>query len=289
MKKEIKRYQFKTDLQFEFEIVKLQDLYHTSKRIMTVPHRTNFYHIVWFKNGGYNHLVDFEPVEIESNTIIFLSRHKIHSFDEKVNLNGLAILFTDDFFCKTEEHSRFLNSTALFNDLLTLPQITINEESIFTGIIELMENELLHPADHFQPELLRNYLHSFLLLAEREREKEGFSGPKKSADLDYVIVFKDMLEKNYTRLKQVSSYAKEIHVTEKRLNQATSKILGKSPKKLIDERVMLEAKRLLIYTTESVKEIGYKLGFEEPTNFIKYFRKHNTQTPIEFREKFSND
>ena len=66
----------------------------------------------------------------------------------------------------------------------------------------------------------------------------------------------------------------------------SSKILGSTPKKIIDDRIMLEAKRLLAHSSESVKEISYSLGFDEPTNFVKYFRKHHLSTPIEFRESF---
>ncbi|WP_459640649.1 helix-turn-helix domain-containing protein [Flavobacterium sp. CGRL2] len=65
-------------------------------------------------------------------------------------------------------------------------------------------------------------------------------------------------------------------------------MLGKTPKEIIDDRVMLEAKRLLAHTNENVKEISYELGFEEPTNFIKYFRKHSNSTPVEFRESHTS-
>nr|WP_246164293.1 helix-turn-helix domain-containing protein [Xanthovirga aplysinae] len=77
-------------------------------------------------------------------------------------------------------------------------------------------------------------------------------------------------------------------ITTKRLNKATSSVLGKSPKEIVGNRIILEAKRLLAYTNESIKEIGFHLGFEEPTNFIKYFRKHCNVTPFEFRENFSS-
>ncbi|MEN9701160.1 MAG: hypothetical protein RIR55_475, partial [Bacteroidota bacterium] len=77
-------------------------------------------------------------------------------------------------------------------------------------------------------------------------------------------------------------------VSEKKLNKSTLKVLGKSPKVLIDERVVLEAKRLLAHTTSSIKEIGFELGFDEPTNFIKYFRKHVASTPIDFRSKYAS-
>ena len=79
-----------------------------------------------------------------------------------------------------------------------------------------------------------------------------------------------------------------MNVSEKRLTRATTNTLGHTPKTMIVERVMLEAKRLLIHTELSIKEIAYDLGFEEPTNFIKYFRKHTGKTPIEFRESQLN-
>ena len=62
--------------------------------------------------------------------------------------------------------------------------------------------------------------------------------------------------------------------------------MATSAKELIDERVVLEAKRMLVHTSNSIKEIGFDLGFDEPTNFIKYFRKHEEKTPIEFRKSF---
>ena len=63
-------------------------------------------------------------------------------------------------------------------------------------------------------------------------------------------------------------------------------MFGKSPKEMIDDRVVLEAKRLLLYSDSSVKEISHELGFDEPTNFIKYFRKHVAQTPNTFRARY---
>jgi AraC-like DNA-binding protein len=127
-------------------------------------------------------------------------------------------------------------------------------------------------------------LHNFLLCADREKRKQGFREIQQSADLEYVLLFKDLLERNYKKLKSVNMYATDLGVSSRRLSQATFKILGKSPKELIDERILLESKRFLIHSTSTIKEIAYDLGFDELTNFIKYFRKHNRFTPVEFRE-----
>ena len=288
MKSDIKKYSFKQGLPQEFELVGIGQLYNNHSDSLTTPHRAGFYHILWFQKGSPTHLVDFNPVEIKPNTILFLNKDTVQRFDKKGGFDGKAILFTDGFFCNTEADIKYLRSSILFNDLFSVSQIQMSKTaSLFAHLFQLMEIELENEKDISQPHILKNLLHNFLLLSERERRKQNFTEIKKSADLDYVMLFKDLLESNYHKLKQVSNYAKIISVTEKRLNQATSKILGKSPKQMIDERVMLEAKRLLAHTNESVKEIGFELGFDEPTNFIKYFREHSNPTPVEFREQFA--
>lgn len=289
MKSDIKKYTFKQGLPQEFELVGIGQLYNDHSDTLTTPHRTGFYHILWFQKGNPTHLVDFNPVTVKPNTILFLNKDTVQRFDKKGGFDGKAILFTDNFFCKTETDTKYLRSSILFNDLVSVSQIQMSKTaSLFADLFKLMEKELENEKDISQSDILKNLLHNFLLLSERERRKQDFTEIKKGADLDYVLLFKDLLETNYRKFKQVSNYAKKISVTEKRLNQATSKILDKSPKQMIDERVMLEAKRLLAHTNESVKEIGFDLGFDEPTNFIKYFRKHSHSTPVEFREQFAS-
>jgi AraC family transcriptional activator of pobA len=286
MTTDIKKYDFKIGLPQEFEIVDITTLYTKNKTTLTTRHRTGFYHIIWFQKGSPIHLVDLNPIKIKPNTLLFLNKDTVQRFDDKTKFEGKAILFTDSFFCKTEADTKFLRSSILFNDLFSVSQIQVNKQSkLFAALLQQMTDELQNGKDILQADILQNLLHNFLLHSERERRKQNFTEVKKSADLDYVMLFKDLLETGYKNQKQVNYYAKEIIITEKRLNQATTKVLGKSPKELIDDRVLLEAKRILAHTTESVKEIAYYLGFEEPTNFIKYFKKHSGVTPTEFREK----
>lgn len=286
MTKNITKYSFKSGLPQEFEIVELIELYEKFRDTITTAHRTGFYHIIWFQYGSPTHLVDFKPIKIKPNTLLFLKKDTVQRFDNKFAFHGKAILFTDSFFCKTESDIKFLRNSILFNDFLDVSQIQFQSESnLFTDILQQMKEELENSKDNYQSAILQNLLHNFLLHSERERRKQNFTEIKKGADLDYVMLFKDLLEANYKAHKQVNFYAKQIFISEKRLNFATSKVLSKTPKEIIDERILLEAKRMLAFTSESVKETAYQLGFEEPTNFIKYFRKHSKVTPIEFREK----
>lgn len=285
----ITRHNFKPGLSYEFEVLDVTDLYRQHKEILTEPHRTDFYHVIWFSEGSGTHLVDFKPVKIKSNSLLFVNKNNVQRFDLTGNYKAKILVFTDGFFSRSETDARFLKETILFNDLFDNAQVELNKPNrqAFATLLGMMEEELLKKKDLFQHAVLKNLLHNFLLLAERRKREQGFTKVKKGADLDYTLLFKDLLEIHFKRSKQVSFFAKELNVTEKRLNSATSKILGLTPKEMIDERVLLEAKRLLSHTSNTIKETGFELGFEEPTNFIKYFRKHCQCTPVEFREKYT--
>lgn len=290
MTTDIIKHEFKEGLPHEFEIADLGQLYVEFPEILTTSFRTGFYHILWFKKGSPNFMVDFKPITITPDTILFLGKDTVQRFGANSHFEAKAILFTDSFFCKTEYDAGFLRSSILFSDLLSVTQINLNENvSQFTDLFRLMQAETEHEKDISQDAILKNLLHSFLLLSERERKKQDFIEIKKGADLDNVLLFKSLLDANYTSSKRVSEYAVRMSVTEKQLNQATSAILDRSPKQMITERVVLEAKRLLVHTHKSVKEIGFSLGFDEPTNFAKYFRKQTNSTPIEFRAQFTSD
>jgi len=286
---EIKKYGFKDGLPLEFEIIDLQDLIKKSKAIISAPHRNNFYHILWIQHGTATHSVDFNPIKITANSVFFVPKDCVHAFDTESDYSGKVLLFTDDFFCKNQNDHQFLQCNILYNDIYGITRIQLNPPCELSGILRDMETEFSMPSDTAQHDILRNLLHNFLLIAERVNYKQGFKRLNASADLDYLILFKDLIEKNFKTEKLVSKYISDLNITENRLNKATTLILDKTPKQLINERVLLEAKRLLAHDHTSIKEIAYELGFNEPTNFIKYFRKHTQNTPSEFRKKCNRD
>ena len=232
-------------------------------------------------------MVDFTPIKIKPNTLLYLNKDTVHRFDSNSKFEDKVILFTDSFFCRTDSDTKFLQKSFLFNNLFSVSQIILKKYSnLISNLFRLMTDELQNSKDNLQSEILQNLLHSFLLYSERTQQKNCFATINRSIDLDYVILFKEYLEKDYKSRKQVSYYAKKINISGKRLSQATAAILGRTPKEIIEDRVVLEAKRVLVHTSSTIKEIAYTLGFQESTNFIKHFRRHTRQTPIEFRENY---
>lgn len=283
----IEKYQFKDGLNHEFEILDIGELFQSRKEIMTKPHRAQFYQIIWNEKGDGNHLIDFNSVHIQDDTILFIPLNSVSVFDKNGSYEGKAILFTDDFFCKNNEDLKYLQTTILFSDLYNTAKIKVNPGmSELKVYLNSMETEFKRQHDISQFNILHNMLHIFLLQAEREIRKQGFEELKQCPLLDNLVRFKELLEKNYRNERSVNKYASELNLSEKQLHKSTKTIVDKTPKQIIDERVLLEAKRLLVHSSESIKEIAYGLGYDEPTNFIKYFRKHTNNTPLEFREQF---
>ncbi|GAF03484.1 AraC family transcriptional regulator [Saccharicrinis fermentans] len=282
----IKKYPFKDGLNHEFEILDLSSILSVKNELMTVPHRAQFYHILWIEKGKGTHYVDFKPVDLEDNMIIFVPNNCVNLFDKKGAYQGKVIIFTDSFFSKNNHDMLFLHSSILFSDWYDIVTIKLNSNpSELHLCIDFMEKEFKRSADAAQYYILHNMLYVFLLQAEREMRKQGFKEQKPSFHLDCVVLFKDLLEQNFKKDRSVKNYAAALNISDKQLHKATTTLLDKTPKQIIDERVILEAKRLLVHSHQSIKEITFALGYDEPTNFVKYFRKHTDLTPSEFRQK----
>ncbi len=287
MTNQIEKYDFKDGLTYEFELLDLSDLVAKSFNELISPHRTEFYQVFWFQKGNHEHIVDFKTIKISPDTLLFVNKNSVQQFDGKAKFTGKALLFTENFFCQTLQDTKFLKSTILFNDLLSVSTFKLlGKYNEITMLFEQLATEFSKPKDAFQRGILLNLLKNLLLFSERERRRQDFVPLKNDENLEYAIRFKDLLEHHFVQHKTVAFYVGKLHISAKKLNVVTQKIFGKPPKNIILERVILEAKRLLSHTTHSVKEIAYLLGFEESTNFIKFFKKHTKTTPVDFRDTF---
>lgn len=97
------------------------------------------------------------------------------------------------------------------------------------------------------------------------------------------VKFRELLEHNFTKIHTVQEYASLLGVSLRSLNNYVRESSDRTPLQLINERIALEAKRQIRHSPLSVKEIGYQLGFDDPSNFVKFFKRVTGQTPTEYR------
>ena len=281
----IRAFSFKKSLSIEFEILDLSVVKETP-RLFTGPSRAGFYQLLWLTAGEAVFDLDFRKIKIRSGELLIISLNQVYGFDTKSEYKGKMILFTDSFFNRTELDSRFLHTSEILNPL-NLNQTIPLKHSFVNQIVGLLEEELSLPADAFQSHIAQSFLR--VLLLEMERKITNCSSPMFNRNnLTIGRRFCDEVERLFKTTRQVEHYVRLMGVGEKLLSKEVKLLTGKTPKGYIDLRIILEAKRLLAFGVSTVKEISVELGFEEATNFNKFFRKHTGITPVTFRLKNLN-
>lgn len=277
---DIKRYSFNaTTRGIE---AKTLDFLWTKAKQTTIAHRVEFYQLIWVEQGVLSLSVDFETLGIEASQAFLISPGQVCQFFLDSYPRAYAILFVPEFLGEASSDMQLLRQVS---GISTLTHRIISLDGLPIGsLINQLICELSRPNDPYQDVVSRSCLR--ILLAEIARRVVD-TMPSASSRL--AERFFDLVEEHYHRLYHVQEYLPLLATQEKPLAQVVRQTVGLSPKAYIDHRRTLEAKRLLAYSAVSIKEIGFALGFDEPTNFNKFFRKHCGQSPNEFRKSLRPD
>jgi len=279
--------------QMQFEILSLQDLIQNHKEDMAKPHIHSFYQIIWFKSGNGKHFVDFNEYDVSENTIFFIAKNQVHAFDNFPGYEGFVIHFSEDFLVQKENDVDFFLKCSMFNNPYQIPSCCVgsgNEYKLDEYIVQ-MQTELKEHDKYGQEELLRLYLKAFLIQVQRrkyelEELNKGLAPFVVDEKRTQLIHFVNLIEENYTQGLPASKYAEMLFVSLRTLSNLTLQLLNKKPSEMIHERIVLEAKRLLLHSELNVNQIADKIGFEDSSYFIRYFKKYTNQSPTAFRKSF---
>jgi AraC-like DNA-binding protein len=272
-----------------FDVISLEELY-TRTDLEHSPyelHLVEFYMIILIENGQGSHTIDFTEFEYKKGTLLTIRKDQIHQFHKGRNVKGKLLLFTDDFLVSYLEKLEALKSLQLFNEILGVPKIQLSEVQLkeVIGLIERIKTEYFDMNDDYSLGIIRSELH--ILIAKLYRIKSSKNQIISNRKyLSEFIEFQNLVEQNATKYTKVKDYAKMIGVSTKTLNTVTKTIVNKTAKEFIDDICTKQIKRLLINTELSIKEIAYASGFEESTNFYKYFKRQTELTPEQFRISF---
>lgn len=245
-------------------------------------HRLKFNLIIFIKEGAKgHHNIDFKTYKYDKNSILFVAKDQIHHFIDLPKSNdGFLIVFNETILM--DFGSMIINHFISYNIFEPYIQLSQNTMSDIEDLIAKFEIEIKKSYSAVQKKITQTYLKLILLKIIENRDFLLKDKPHNQKSLSISIEFRNLVKKHLATEKNTSFYANTLHITKQKLNAITQEIFQLSAKQYIVNTIILEAKRLLKSTELTVKEISYQLGFDEPTNFNKFFKHNTNMSPMEF-------
>lgn len=242
----------------------------------------NILSLVWNKGPSQNCLLDGVEILFPQNSILCLVVNQSFSFEKPENI--VAWQFNKAFYCIINHDVEVSCVGLIFYapQPYTLVLLNDNERSVFELLLGVFIDEF-NEKDKLQEEMLRSLLKRLIVKITRLYKQQSAFGAINQQDLDLFRQFNLIVEQRYKELHQVKDYATLLNKSPKTLANifAEHKL---SPLQIIHERLYLEAKRMLIYTDDRLKDITFALGFEETAHFSRFFKKMDGDSPSNFRE-----
>jgi AraC family transcriptional regulator, transcriptional activator of pobA len=266
-------------------VIKLEDLFKKYDSIIQKPRRVSFYQIALITDGQGSICIDSFKYNFKPRSLLAVSNGQVIVIEDAKNIKGYAICFSEEYIYKYPDDLQWINSLKLFDPLgdSFLIDLCDSEFSELINTIKRIESEINTVDNYAKDEILINTIKTLVIISERIKRTKNDNYKTDDRNSDYAAQFRKKLEEHYRESRMVNFYAGNLSVTSKKLNRVTCSYFGRSVKQIIEERVILEIKRLLIHSNQSVKEIGCSLGFNDPTNFNKFFKKYMKLTPTEYR------
>lgn len=272
----------------EIEVIELTTLYQGKDSLThnpTLPHRVDFHQIIHIEEGEGAHLIDFVNYPYQSGAFIFVQKNQVHAFDFSHKPQGKVLLFTQAFIDQALMNMRLPEFTPTHLEYAYQPVFIPDAATMSSSekLLAEISKELIHQESN---ELIVMLLFSSLSLMLRRVMPENHHDKLNQSQLGKFNDFVALLAANFQRTRDATYYADQLHTTYKTLNQICKLATNQTAKQLIDAYTILEAKRRLVLHGMPTQQLAYELGFEDASNFVKYFKKHTLITPSRFQKQY---
>ncbi|WP_295714018.1 helix-turn-helix domain-containing protein [Mucilaginibacter sp.] len=248
-----------------------------------IPHRKDYYLFVLVKKGNNRHWVDFMPYTIKPDTFYFTVPQQVHLKEHSGPMEGLFASFTDEFL--QLEENRMLKQLPIIqnpagaHELLLSPQDVAFVEDVMIKMLAEFNTD-----GSWRNHMLTSWLRVLVIYLSR-LYTEQFS--ETCFTLNYCLLksFQTLIGEHYATQHDVTAYAEKLNITPGHLTEVIKQQSGKTAITHIHERLIVEAKRRLLHTDLSVKQIADELGFEDAAYFNRFFKRLTDTTPINYRQQ----
>ncbi|MDV5169310.1 AraC family transcriptional regulator [Photobacterium rosenbergii] len=260
-------------------INKISDLYSVrGLDVVSRPHRLNFSALIYITEGQGLHYVEHQQHRLRTGSMLVLGKNQIHAFAKERSVDGYVLSFDCSFLSNGSNDPYF--------DLLLSAMVHINcvhhaDEDI-GPLFSAMVNEF-ESTSEFKDEIIRNLIRSIILKAVVPSYQHQKQSSQRIGNNDYYRL-KKYIDEHFQDRPTAGDIALALGKSTKQLDKLAKDHAGLSVKELVDERVLVEAKRLLAFSQYSISDIANRLGFNEATNMTKFFKRHTDVNPKDFRQ-----
>ena len=263
----------------DFYMTKLEDLVKDFKGI-DQSHGHNFYMVMYVKQGSGTHTIDFKTYAIRENQLYFLTPGQVHNWDLSPDTEGFTLFFESNFFSSL--YTQRLFDYPFYHTNQHKPLLQLDNEGIVFNNLFI---NAFHEFSDSKPNRNEVFLaHLFLILENASRYFENQQNSELNGQYFKIRQFEELMNKNFIEKKEIKDYAEMMNISPNYLNALCKNFLNKTASQLLQERLLIEAQRLLTHTELSIKEIVFQLGFNDTSYFTRFFRKLTTKTPLDFRK-----
>jgi AraC-like DNA-binding protein len=239
--------------------------------------------------AGYKLRVDFACYDTQQPTLFFISPNQYLELEKVGEESGYFIFYNRDFYCIQIHDQEVACDGLLFNNIRNMPKVEASENEIaFLGCLfkEMIQEFQLN--DSSLEEMVRTYLKQLLIRATRSWKRQHLDNvvTEQQNDLEFFRKFTRLVEEHYKSKHTVADYADFLCMAPKTITHKFNRLRLPQPNEVIKNRIILEAKRLLVHTSLTAKEIAYDLGYNDPAYFSRLFQTKTGESPSSFRMKF---
>jgi AraC family transcriptional regulator, transcriptional activator of pobA len=246
-------------------------------------HRHDFFFILLLKKGSGFHEIDFIEYKVCNYSIFFMRPGQVHQITLRAGSTGYLMQFNSNFYYPNDKTSSQLLQKASTKNLCQLDAQRVKK---ILGILAFIFQEDSEKQEGYL-EVIKSSMSIFFIELVRHRQNKNSSLNEHSSYSQLQLEkFVDLIETHIFEYKQVSKYAEMLHLSTYQLNAITKTTLNKTASDLINEYMILEAKRNLLATSNLVNQIADDLGHEDVSYFIRFFKKHTGYSPEAFRQNF---
>jgi len=250
---------------------------------LNIPHRHTYYHILLFTAGHGTFKIDFEKFDVRPGLIYFMIPGQVHCWDLSEDKDGYVINFSENVFRSFILNPDYLRQFPFLRGIPKDSALDLKGDSLNEAIhfFKLIINEVKKKDKFSMEQVCFHLMALFISITRHECIMVNKQIPEQKQNILYN--FRMLVNKHYKEKRLPKDYAAMLHITPHQLNTICNDQTATSPGEIIRERIILEAKRLLVNVDLSVTEIAYQLNFTDNSYFSKFFKKYTLVNPEEFR------